>query len=696
MTMADRVPPARSFRCVPLHLFRGALLVCVCGTATLAAAQSVGLPVPRLLTMMPMGGQVGAEVEVTLSGQHLESASELVFSDSRISATAKLGAEGAAELNKFVVRIAADCPPGLYEASVMTRLGLSSPRVFSVGLQPEVTQLEPSTTVAAARPLELNTICNAVMPERAVNHYSFSANKGQRVIVDCAAAGIDSKSNAVLVVADAAGNDLVVQRRGGAIDFTAPEQGSYVIKVHELTFKGGPEYFYRLAITPVDGHSSVERSPSTRAVHAFSWPPTGLHATAPLAEIEPNDRSGQAQAITLPCDLTGSFAPAADVDLFEFTAKQGDVWWVEVASERLGRPTDPAIIVQHVGLADGNEVLTDVAELNDIPSPVKVSSNHYSYDGPPYNPGSSDILGKIEIKQDGLHRVRLSDLFGGTRDDPENVYRLVIRKPEPDFALVAWAMHMELRNGDRNALSKPITLRGGSTMALEVVALRRDGFDGEIELSMENLPDGVTARGLKLPPGQSRGIMLVTAAEGAPRGFSKATFVGRATIGGQAVTRPCRLASLAWPVPDHWSEIPSPRLLAEVCVSVGGAETAPITITAREDKVWEACEGEQLTIPLLHLKRSEFSGATMSARTLGSGFEQLAFDLPLDADHSEAVIDLAALKTPPGDYLIAFYGAAVAKYQPQPQAADAAKPSDIVDIIVSEPIAIRVKPAEKK
>jgi hypothetical protein len=86
----------------------------------------------------------------------------------------------------------------------------------------------------------------------------------------------------------------------------------------------------------------------------------------------------------------------------------------------------------------------------------------------------------------------------------------------------------------------------------------------------------------------------------------------------------------------------------------------------------------------------------MSARTLGSGFEQLAFDLPLDADHSEAVIDLAALKTPPGDYLIAFYGAAVAKYQPQPQAADAAKPSDIVDIIVSEPIAIRVKPAEKK
>ncbi len=117
-------------------------------------------------------------------------------------------------------------------------------------------------------------------------------------------------------------------------------------------------------------------------------------------------------------------------------------------------------------------------ELSDIPSPVKLSSNGYAYDGPPYNAGSSDILGKLVIKEDGLYRLQLSDLFGGTRSEPGNVYRLIVRKAAPDFALVAWALHMELRNGDRNALSKPISLRGGATMALEVVAFRRDGFDG--------------------------------------------------------------------------------------------------------------------------------------------------------------------------------------------------------------------------
>jgi len=34
-------------------------------------------------------------------------------------------------------------------------------------------------------------------------------------------------------------------------------------------------------------------------------------------------------------------------------------------------------------------------------------------------------------------------------------------------------------------------------MALEVVAIRRDGFDGDIDLVMEGLPEGVSAQGLK-------------------------------------------------------------------------------------------------------------------------------------------------------------------------------------------------------
>jgi hypothetical protein len=68
------------------------------------------------------------------------------------------------------------------------------------------------------------------------------------------------------------------------------------------------------------------------------------------------------------------FYPAADVDTFEFTAKKGETWWVEVASERLGLNTDPFVLVQQV--KDGK--FTDVAELYDIAPPMKVTSNGYS------------------------------------------------------------------------------------------------------------------------------------------------------------------------------------------------------------------------------------------------------------------------------------------------------------------------------
>jgi hypothetical protein len=323
---------------------------------------------------------------------------------------------------------------------------------------------------------------------------------------------------------------------------------------------------------------------------------------------------------------------------------------------------------------------------------------------------------------------------------------------------------MELRNGDRNALSKPISLRGGATMALEVVAFRRDGFDGEIEITMEGLPKGVKAHGLKIPVGQSRGMMLITADQDAPRGYTNAKFFGQSKIDGKAVVRPCRLASVAWPIPDSWGEIPSPRLLADVPVAVSGIDFAPITITAKATN-YEVTAGEKLVIPLVHKRRSEFSGDKIQMKVIGAGFENAPrFELPIKADSSQVTLDLAVLKTPPGEYTISFLGGAVVKYSHKPdavalveaktkkmmlevkdleaeakkianeaqvapaakkdqmvkavatvnakmkaatdalnvtkgqleKAAQNAKPKDIADIVVSEPIMIRVKPGVKK
>ena len=642
---------------------------------------------------------MGTQLEIAISGESIEGAGELLFTHPGLTATRKPNAEGQPEANKYIVNIAADTPVGIHEARLMTRLGISSSRVFSVGALSEVVSAAPNLTLATAMELKVNSICNAVMSVKSIDHYMFDAQKGHRYVLNCDSRGIDSKLDAVLIIADAVGRDLVVERRGDTLDFIATNDGKHILKIHDLTFKGGPAYFYRLSLQELPSGAPLPTFASTKTVSSFSWPPNGLAVNPLLFETEPNNLPAQAQNISLPCDISGSFYPAADVDTFEFTGIKGEVWWVEVASERLGRPTDPAVLVQHVSVGGAKELLTDVAEFSDIASPMKPSTNGYAYDGPPYDGGSLDVIGKLEIKEDGVHRLQLSDLFGGTRNDARNVYRLIIRKAAPDFALAGWGLHMELRNGDRNALSKPLALRGGITVALEVVAVRRDGFEGDIELVMEGLPDGVTAQGLRIPAGKTRGIMLITADDKAPKSLANVVFFGRSVVDGVEVKRPVQMAAMAWPIVDSWGEIPSPRLVTGLPISVTGAEFAPISIAAKEKKVWEVIAGQKLTIPLQHTRRSEFSGTVLQLKTSGAGFEQVPrFDVSLASDSSEVTLDLAALKTPPGDYLIAFYGSAVAKYQSslEPSTKEKSVPKDTADIVVSEPIAICVKPAEAK
>ncbi len=696
------------------------------------AQQQVTLPLPRLLIVMPMGGQAGTTVDVTITGENTEEVSALTFSSPKITAKPVAGAE-----NRFTVTIAADAPAGVYDARVMSRLGVSAARAFSVGRLAEVTRSKPNNTVETALAMPVNSICNAAMTRRAVDFYSFSGAKGKRVVVECAATGIDSRLKPVLVIGDAQGRDLLVNRTSGFLDFTPPADGTYIIKVSDLTFQGGDRYFYRLALQEVPAGAPAPHQPRTQTVSAMSWPPFGLAAAAKDSEKEPNNKPAEAQKITLPCDIAGSFYPAADVDTFEFTAKKGETWWVEVASERLGLNTDPFVLVQQVKKNGDTETLADVAELYDIAPPMKVSSNGYSYDGPVYDAGSPDVNGKFEVKEDGTYRLQVRDLFGGTRSDAGNIYRLIVRQAAPDFSLAAWAVHFTLRNGDRAALSKPLALRAGDARVFEVAVIRRDGFDGEIEIGMENLPPGVKAAGLRIPKGKSVGHIVVTAASDAKPGFSLAKITGRSTIDGKTAVRDCRVASTEWPVKDAHGEIPAPRLMADVPVSVTDSEQAPLTIALAEDKVIEAKAGETVKVPLKLTWRNEFTGASVKLRAYGEGFTALKeLDIPLKATSAELVLNFADLKTPPGDYTFALYGSAVSKYRYNPGAlplaeaalkkaeqelaeakkldaekqkqaeaamanatkrmkaiSAAAAPAETVEIIVSQPIRVSVKAA---
>jgi hypothetical protein len=657
-----------SSRILASLLFLGVLS----SSATLGVAQLVVLPSPRLLTVFPMGVQAGTSAEVTVSGENIDENPQLVFSTPDLTAESKRDDKGQVVKNQFVVKAAANTLPGLYEARLLTRLGISSARCFSVGSLREVARTKPSLTRETAIELAPGSVFNGYTTARSIDHYTIKSTKGTRLLLDCTTAGIDSRLTPVLLLSDPQGRELLAERRTAFIDFTAPADGEYTLKVHGLTYQGGPENFYRLSVLELAAGKPVKRQPGTASVSAASLPVIDPAATPSLDEVEPNNKAAQAQKIQLPCAIRGAFATAGDVDTYEFEAKKGEVWWVEAVSARLGLPTDPFVLVQKVVKNAGAEVVSDVGEFNDIVSPVKLSSAGYAYDGVPYDVGSPDSFGKFECKEDGTYRLQIRDLFGGTRSDPGNIYQLIVRKPAPDFSLVSWAMHMELRNGDRANLSKPVALRGGATMAFDVVALRRDGFDGEIQIEMENLPAGVKAAGLRIPPGKNHGTLLLTANEDAPRGVSVARLFGRAQINGVDVRRDCPSASMAWPVKDHSAEVPAPRLFADMPVSVGGAEQTPLTILPGQEQPYEAVAGQKVTIPLKLLWRGEFSAGPVKLKPLGADFSGVAaIDVPSKAAQSEVVLDLASLKLTPGDYAFAVHGGVVSKYSYNPGAVKA-------------------------
>ena len=64
-----------------------------------------------------------------------------------------------------------------------------------------------------------------------------------------------------------------------------------------------------------------------------------------------------------------------------------------------------------------------------------------------------------------------------------------------------------------------------------MIAFRRDGFNGVIDVTAENLPQGVTCKGTSIGPGQNASSLIFSCAEDAPDGaFSFAKIVSKARI----------------------------------------------------------------------------------------------------------------------------------------------------------------------
>ncbi len=684
------------------------------------------LPQATLNWIFPPGATAGSTNEVTIAGTDLDEPAGLHFSDPRVTATPKADAP-----NQFQVAVPPDFPEGLVDVRFVGRFGVSNPRAFAVGRRPELIAPATNTAPAKAFELPLETITNGRVTPNTAAWFRFTATVGQRIIVRVEARTLDSRLVPDLMVSDATGRELGIARRREWLDFTAPASGSYLLKMHDQTYRGGDDFHFRLTLTTgpqldfavpnilragetnrvtlfgrnlpggqpskrrgSDGQSleqlavefaapatattlaeNVELLPKPAAAallgESFSWRLTNASGSAnPLrftlttnAVVVAATNDGLS-SVTPPCEYSGFFPRRGQLSGVTFQAGKGDVFWLELFADRLGFPCDPHGVVQRERTTKGESgemLYADVMELGDTDANLGDRE---------FNTAHRDAAARFEAPETGTYRVLVRDLFNLSEGRPRHPYRLSLRREAPDFRLVALPMPPPRVGEDRKVQVLPVALRREQTVALKVLAFRRDGFSGDIELTATNLPTGVSVAPNRIVAGQNAGTLLFTAATDAVAATSVA-IVGRATIGTNEVTHASSLASVVWPVADFNNEHATARLTRETIVSVVSAEPAPVSIAATDAKPIEVAAEGNLAVPLSIARRGDFLGA-FNLKPAGHPALDKAkakdIVVPEKATNVTAEINLAELKLPAGTHTLWFQGSVAGKYRNNPEA----------------------------
>ena len=628
------------------------------GTLSLTAADCLAqeaVPQPRLNAVFPLGGKAGTEVELTVAGDAIEGAQQLVTSHPGITAAPLMSKpdrffpEPRTVDNKFAVKIGADVPPGVYEVRVSNRMGATNARTIVGGDLPEAAEFEPNDDDAKAGELAVNSVVNGVCDARAFDTYKFKATKGQRLIIHCAAQRLDARTDPVVVVRDAAGKELAkahdAVRLDPVVDFTVPADGEYLVAVNDFLFSGGEEYAYRLSIStgpwidfvdppiatpgaasrhtvygrnlpggaPADGLVGPDGRPLEKLAVSIQAPadpaaaapavetlirpaeagiptftyrlqsPAGWSngvrlalagsAAAPVAaEQEPNDALDKAQALTLPAQVLGRFSPTNDRDWYTFTAKKGEQLWFEVTSQRFGLPTDPSLVVQFMPLdAKGQPAVDDKGK----PVPVQevVQADDQKRAGvdmaneldPRRRIDISDPALLFTAPQDGTYRLLVRDLYASAQGHPRFFYLLTARPAQPDFALLAFVPRPNAEQP--TVYAGGAALRKGGSIPVEVIAMRREGFTGEIRLSADALPAGVTAPPAVIAPWTDTTTLVLSAAADAAPAVAAINVTGKAAVNGAEVARPARTLEVMQK-PAEGNNKPPARVVAQLAVAV--------------------------------------------------------------------------------------------------------------------------------
>lgn len=681
------------------------------------------LPHIRLDRVFPLGGSAGSEVLLDIAGKDLDDVQVLHFDHPGFKAVF-------VKPNQFRVTIAADTPIGSHDVRVVGKHGISGARLFAVsrGLT-EVREVEPNDTPDKAQAVPMNSAINGTSDNNGDDFFRFPAKKGERVTLDCQAFRLDSTLRASMVLSTADGKQLAQSkpyygRADPFLDFTAPADGDYLLRLHDMTFAGGQPY--RLIIS---NRPHIENAFPAAVMPGETTELTLLGRNLPgsklsTAEVVPGQ---PLESLTVPFSVPKDslalqrFAYVNHLPSPSLNARGLQVWpkglehalnpvtliYADAPVTREQEPNDTAETAQEIKLPTvicgrfdkpgdvdlywftakaGEQVAIDLlCERMDMPGDPFVivtdakGNELTSFDDHGINFNSlaqfnRDPIGTFTVPANGTYRLIVQDRYrnGG----PRFLYVLRVGKPVPDFYPVAF-------HETPTDPSCPVVRQGGS--AFYELCLNRRDFNGFVTIEAEGLPPGISCPPVHVSPQSQFASIVFTAAPDAPEWAGPFRLKAWAMIGNQRVEREVRCSQRRWPI----ANINTSRVCREICLAV--RSTAPFSLTASDAPLTVAA-GQAVEGKIMVDRRwPDFKGKVqLTGLNLPPGFSMAATELP--ADKNEVTVKLTvAANVPPGTYSVMLRGDAQVPFNRDPKATSkpnvrVADPSTPLTVVVTAPV----------
>ena len=698
-----------------------ALLCCL----VLVASARADLPTVRFDRLTPLGAAAGTTVEVEIVGADLEGVNSLLFDHPGLTATF-------VKERQFRLAVAADVPAGTYDVRLVGRFGVSNPRLFSVshGLT-DVARKEPMEP-GTPQTIAVNSAVNGVCAGNREDVFRFAATKGQRVVIDCQAGKLDSMMDATLALTTADGKPLLsngdYHGRDPLLDFVAPQAGDYLIKLHDLSYRGG--YPYRLIVSDRPQVENV----SPRAVQVgvateltvfgrnlgagskpSSWrvfdlpldearitvqPPADVwelgayrfiehptdYSVLPTAatctlcgfQVQPvfGGEAANAQTllvvdtpVTMEAEPNDSPDKAQVVKLPAVVSgrfdRERDADWYEFETAEAGPYAFEVYCERLGGRADPYLVVTDLKG-NRI-----TELDDYGHQINAFNGHLRDPSGLATLAAKTRYRVLVQDRYqrGGARFQ----YVLTINKPTPDFYVAV--IHSQ------NPGPAGLTVRAGGAASLDVIVHDSGGFTGPITLTADGLPPGVHAAPTIVRG--NHGAFVLWADEGAADWTGTIRLLATAQVEGRTLRREVR------PYTRVWSEanISSSRPTRDLVLAI--RESAPFALQFTQERV-EVTAGQKAELKLrLQRHWKDFSGKVTILPLAPLDPLRMA-NAEIAAGGEAAILFVEApANAAPGEYTVTVLGQAQTPYSKDAQAAS--KPNVLVSL-PARPLTLVVLP----